>query len=112
MRSLRQDRGLSLAELARLLGVTVSVVSELERGKGWAVAGVAEQVATQYGLPIEEVAALCPLPAGLVSLLARADVSFSEAQIVRLCRLEFRGGEDLSADDWLGLAKQLTLADS
>lgn len=110
-RELRASSGMSLVALARLTGVSVGVLSDLERGKGRAEAGVLSRLAEVYGVPVEALAEGCPVPAGLQEFLARPGVSIPERHVLRLCRLEFRGGQTLSADDWARLSEQLVLDD-
>lgn len=106
-RQLRVQANLSVAALAREAGVPVGVLSDLERGKGRAAGTVLASLAEVYGVPVEHLLALCPLPAGLQEFLSRPWVSVPEGQVVRLCRLEFRGGQTLSADDWARLSEGL-----
>ena len=107
-REWREQAGLSLAALARQTGVPVGVLSDLERGKGRADDRVLVSLADVYGRPIPDLAERCPVPSGLRDLLSRPGVNFPEGLVVRLCRVEFRGGQTLSADDWAHLAEQLT----
>jgi transcriptional regulator with XRE-family HTH domain len=106
-RELRERTGMSLVALARRTGVDVGALSDLERGKGSTETHVLGKLADVYGVPVEVLAGWCPVPLGLQELLARPGVSIPEARVFRLCRLEFRGGETLSADDWARLSEQL-----
>ena len=98
---------MSLIALARLTDASVGVLSDLERGKGRAEDWVLTRLAEVYGVPVEVLTEGCPIPAGLLEFLARPGVSITERHVLRLCRLEFRGGQDLSADDWGRLSAQL-----
>ncbi len=106
-RALRENSEMSLVALARRTGIRVGVLSDLERGKGRAEERVLSRLAEVYGVSVEALAEGCPVPAGLQALLARPGVSIPECQVVRLCRLEFRGGQTLSADDWARLSEEL-----
>jgi transcriptional regulator with XRE-family HTH domain len=98
---------MSLAALARRTGVSVGALSDLERGKGSTQAHVLEKLSDVYGVPVDMLAGWCPVPLGLQELLARPGVSIPAARVLRLCRLEFRGGQTISADDWARLSEQL-----
>ena len=98
---------MNLVSLARLTGVSVALLSDLERGKGRAEDWVLTRLAEVYGVPVEALAEGCPVPAGLLEFLARPGVSIPERDVLRLCRLEFRGGQTLSADDWERLSTRL-----
>lgn len=108
-RELRLELGLSLAQLASSTGIDLRVLSDLERGKGLPDAGVLSRLACLYGVPVPTLAVLSSLPVGLSELLARPGVQFTDALIRRLCRLEFREGQALSADGWLALARNFQL---
>ncbi|WP_407543109.1 helix-turn-helix transcriptional regulator (plasmid) [Deinococcus radiomollis] len=110
-RELRENSGMNLVSLAHLTGVSVALLSDLERGKGRAEDRVLTKLAEVYGVPVEALAEGCPVPAGLQELLARPGVRIPECHVLRLCRLEFRGGQSLSADDWARLSAQLVLDD-
>lgn len=98
---------MTLVTLAHRSGVSVGALSDLERGKGQPEGHVLVKLADVYGLPVEVLAGWCPVPAGLQELLARPGVSIPAARVLRLCRLEFRGGQTLSADEWARLSEQL-----
>lgn len=98
---------MSLVALARRTGVGVGILSDLERGKGRAEDDVLIRLADVYGVTVEVLAGGCPVPAGLQALLGRPGVSIPVRRVLRLCRLEFRGGQTLSADDWARLSEQL-----
>lgn len=106
-RELRERSGLSLASLSRSTGVSVGQLSDLERGKGRGADAVLASLAVVYGVPLGVLYELCPVPAGLAELLSRPGVNLSGSLVVRLCRLEFRGGQALGADDWAQLSEQL-----
>ena len=106
-RELREVTGLSLVVLARLTGVSVGALSDLERGKGRAEKEVLDRLAAFYGVPVQVLSDRCPVPAGLQELLDRPGVSIPAVRVLRLCRLEFRGGQTLSADEWARLSEQL-----
>ena len=108
-RELREQAGLSLAALARQTGVRVSELSDLERGKGRAEGEVLNRLAELYDVPVATLLGWCPLPTGLQELLARPGVRIPAGRVVRLCRLEFRGGQTLSANDWARLSEQLAV---
>jgi transcriptional regulator with XRE-family HTH domain len=106
-RELRERSGMSLVALARRTGVGVGALSDLERGKGSTEAHLLGKLAGVYGVPVEVLDGWCPVPLGLQELLARPSVSIPAARVFRLCRLEFRGGQTISADDWARLSEQL-----
>ena len=110
-RELREQTGFTLTRLAEETGVPVSVLSDLERGKGRPSSAALSSLSQAYGMPVEDLYDLCPVPEGLQELLLRPGVRISEALTVRLCRLEFRGGQTLSADDWARLSEQLAPTD-
>ncbi len=104
---MREAAGLSLSALAGRSGVSVSVLSDLERGKGGAENEVLSALANLYDMSVETLLEWCPLTPGLQELLTRPGVNIPAGRILRLCLLEFRGGQGLSADDWARLSKQL-----
>ena len=106
-RDLRQQAGLSLTALSRASGVPVGLLSDLERGKGGADPRVLERLAALYGVGVKMLDACCPVPAGLREWLSRPEVQAPPALVSRLVRLEFRGGQTLSADEWGALAESL-----
>ena len=106
-RELRAQSGLSLAALARQTGVSVGALSDLERGKGRPEDRVLDRLAVFYEVSVQLLAEWCPVPEGLQELLKRPGVSIPAGRVVRLCRLEFRGGQTLSANDWARLSEQL-----
>jgi len=55
LRRLRRERGLRLSELALLVGVNISVLSEWERGNQIPSDERLEQLAELYGVPFEEL---------------------------------------------------------
>ena len=110
-RELREHSGLTLAQLARQAGVPVGVLSDLERGKGRVAQEVLVRLAEVYGVPVAALSGLCLVPPGLAELLSRPGVSIPERRVLRLCRLEFRGGQALSADDWAHLSEQLAVSE-
>ena len=99
--------GLSLVVLARRTGVSVGALSDLERGKGRAEEEVLHRLSACYGVPVQVLSGWCPVPAGLQELLDRPGVSIPAGRVMRLCRLEFRGGQTLSADEWARLSEHL-----
>lgn len=103
----REHTGLSLLELARRTGVQVGVLSDLERGKGRASTETLQCLAECYDVPVEALFELCPVPRGLQELLLRPGVRIPEGRVLRLCRLEFRSGQALGADDWARLSEEL-----
>ena len=104
-RDLRLARAWSLLELSRRAGLPVSELSDLERGKG-AGAAALSRLSALYGLALSTPA----LPPGLQELLSRPGVALRSDFVARLCRLEFRSGYALSADEWASLAATLTEA--
>jgi transcriptional regulator with XRE-family HTH domain len=108
-RELRLRAGLTLAALARRTGLSVGALSDLERGKGGADHHLFGRLAEVYGVPVDVLTGWCPLPAGLRELLARPGMSIPAGRVLRLCRLEFRGGQTLCADDWARLSEQLAV---
>ena len=110
-RELREQTGLTLTRLAQETSVPVNILSDLERGKGRPSSAALTSLAQVYRMPVEDLYDLCPVPKGLQELLLRPGVRISEALTVRLCRLEVRGGQTLSADDWASLSEQLTSTD-
>ncbi|ULH13853.1 helix-turn-helix transcriptional regulator (plasmid) [Deinococcus sp. KNUC1210] len=105
LRALRLEHGWTLAALSRETGVSVGVLSDLERGKCINEA-VLMRLAEVYGLARHALPSPT-LPPGLQELQSRPGQSLSAELISRLCRLEFRSGHDLSADEWQCLVVSL-----
>lgn len=104
LRILRLAHGWTLSQVAQQLRTSVACLSDLERGKG-AHSALIAQLAQLYQV---EAADLLPaLPPGLAELLAQPDMQFSPDWIHTLCRLEFRSGQTLSADEWWTLSESL-----
>lgn len=55
LKAMRQERGITGAEVAELLGISVSGYHYIERGKRPATAEVAEQVAALLGMEVKEL---------------------------------------------------------
>lgn len=68
---LRAERGLSRKDLAEAVGIHYQTVGYLERGEYKPSLVIALQMANLFGLPVEEIFSLEPMPA-LSEALARA----------------------------------------
>ncbi|ULH17962.1 helix-turn-helix transcriptional regulator (plasmid) [Deinococcus sp. KNUC1210] len=104
LRTLRLERGWTLRQLAHQMQTSVACLSDLERGKG-AHAELLVRLAQLYHVPPYVLSQT--LPPGLAELVAHPDTNFSPAWIQTLCRLEFRHGQELSAQAWWSLSETL-----
>ncbi|GGR03000.1 helix-turn-helix domain-containing protein [Deinococcus ruber] len=105
LRALRLERGWTLTALSRETGMSVGMLSDLERGK-CSSEDALTRLAVLYGLSRHQLPSP-PLPPGLQELRSRPGSNLSAELLSRLCRLEFRSGHDLSADEWQRLVVTL-----
>lgn len=91
LKKLREDRGLTVREIARRAGVSASLVSQIERGRVTPSVATLYQLATEFGLPIDA------LFSGTVEPATEREVSapLSRGPILRLNdrkRISLAGG--------------------
>lgn len=114
LRRLRTDKGLSLDELAAKTGVTKAYLWRLETSPGVnpsldIVNRLAAGLSVAPGSLISDQDSSNLEPVDVPPALKEAQARFGIAQgdIADLARIRFRGGQPMTADDWIGLYLQL-----
>ena len=96
---LREAKGLGLRELGRLIGATGMHISNIEKGKSSASAGIIQRVATALDSDVDELLALAdqvaPDVAKVINTNAAAIPSF------------LRAAKDLTPEQWEALRAQV-----
>jgi XRE family transcriptional regulator, regulator of sulfur utilization len=114
LREIRQRQGETLLQVARSTDLSVSHLSDLERGKANPSIETLEKLATHYKLDLAGIVASVDgwgtftpesLPAGLAELVQDGEIPFADA--LDLSRIELRGQRPKVREDWLALYYQL-----
>ncbi len=107
LRELRQQRGLTLLELSQQTSLSVSYLSDLERGRTNPSIDTLERIASSYNMLLGEVVAgadgwqMTPqqgLAPGLQELIEQKIIDLATAQ--DLSRIELRGKRPQTAVEW------------
>lgn len=110
LRELRQQRGFTLLQLSQQTALSVSYLSDLERGRTNPSIDTLERIAGTYGVLLGELIAgvdgwqvspLQQLAPGLQELVADNQIDLATAQ--DLSRIELRGKRPQDATEWLEL---------
>lgn len=110
LRELRQQHGLTLLQLSQQTTLSVSYLSDLERGRTNPSIDTLERIAGAYRMLLGELMAgvdgwqVSPrqtLAPGLQELVERGTIDLATAQ--DLSRVELRGKRPQSAEEWLEL---------
>jgi transcriptional regulator with XRE-family HTH domain len=107
LREIRQQRGLTLLQLSEQAALSVSYLSDLERGRTNPSIETLERIANSYKMLIGELVAgadgwqMNPqqgLAPGLQELLEKHMIDLAAAQ--DMSRIELRGKRPQTADEW------------
>jgi XRE family transcriptional regulator, regulator of sulfur utilization len=107
LRELRQQQGLTLLQLSQQTSLSVSYLSDLERGRTNPSIDTLERIANSYKMLLGELVAgadgwqMNPqqgLDPGLQELLEKGAINLATAQ--DLSRIELRGKRPQTADEW------------
>lgn len=110
LRELRQQRGLTLLLLSQQISLSVSYLSDLERGRTNPSIDTLERIANTYHISLGELVAGADgwqtspqqgLAPGLQELIEQKAVDVETAQ--DLSRIELRGKRPQTAEEWLEL---------
>ncbi len=110
LREIRQQRGDTLLQVSRATGLSVSYLSDLERGRTNPSIETLEKLATHFKLDLAGVVAnvdgwgmpsLESLPLGLAELVEEKVIKLEEA--MDLSRVELRGQRPKTQDEWLSI---------
>ena len=110
LRELRQQRGLTLLQLSQQTALSVSYLSDLERGRTNPSIDTLERIAGTYQVLLGELVAgadgwqIAPqqgLAPGLQELIEQGRIDLATAQ--DLSRIELRGKRPQTAMEWLEL---------
>lgn len=110
LREVRRARAMTLAQVADVVKLSVSYLSDLERGRTNPSMDTLEQLAACYGLPAIDLLANVdgwdtPSPEGfapgIASLVAKDEIDLETAR--DLNRIELRGKRPQTEDEWLEL---------
>ena len=110
LRELRQQRDLTLLQLSQQTGLSVSYLSDLERGRTNPSIDTLERIAGMYQVLLGELVAgadgwqIAPqqgLAPGLQELIEQGRIDLATAQ--DLSRIELRGKRPQTAMEWLEL---------
>lgn len=112
LRRVRKDRDLNLREVSERTDLSISYLSDLERGRGRNPSmETIEKLAECYGMSVgdllrdvgEEQLGTKTLPPELRRLVEREDSSITAEDARDLSRIEFRGKRPRSEDEWEAL---------
>lgn len=114
LRTLRQQRHLSLKEAARCSGVTLSSLSAIERGRLYPDPDTRIKLLICYGVAEQTCFSGSPaplpdqMPSALRDLLQDpASPALNPHEIRLLCRIEWRGRKPQTKRDWLDILETL-----
>ncbi len=107
LRELRQQQERTLLQLAQATSLSVSYLSDLERGRTNPSIDTLEKIATAYQMTLGDLVAGAEgwetspqegLPSGLQELVDGGELDVAAAR--DLSRVEFRGKRPQTADEW------------
>ena len=107
LRELRQGREYTLLQLAQATSLSVSYLSDLERGRTTPSLDTLEKLAGFYQMPVGQLMAsvdgwasepVHDLAPGLAELVQQRHITLAEAQ--DLSRIELRGKRPQTVDEW------------
>ena len=107
LRELRQGRDLTLLQLSQETSLSVSYLSDMERGRTTPSLDTLEKIANFYQMPLGQLMAsvdgwlsipIHDIAPGLEELIQRGDIDLATAQ--DLSRIELRGKRPQTANEW------------